>query len=468
MRPGTNRSDGRDPQGSRVRTLVAMRTFRALPLLLIALLLVPAPARALTPVRNPGEPSYRVHLSTGPAGRVWTGAQRIAFTNVGATPLSRIFLRLWSNGVEGCGAHAIVVTHLEGGTPGSLAKRCTLLPVDLDGPLAAGARTSIRFQLRIDLPERNDRFGTHRGLSLLGTALPTLAVHDDAGWHRPPFVDLGESFYSIVGTYRVTLNVPRGLDTPATGTVAVQHRTAERRVTTYEAQDVRDFAWAAGHLEELRGHVGSTSVAVWYQRPGISRGRALHALHDARRSIAAFTQAFGALPYPEVDVVLTAFATFGGMEYPTIVFTNPDRFTVAHELAHQWWYGVVGDDEYSEPWLDESFATWSMYLPFDPWDSCPQGVSFPTAGARITNDMGYWHVHPYQYWVIYSGGGCMLADLASRFGLGRFVEVLRGYAQDHWLGVTRTADFRAAIEAAAVADGLTFDPPAYWAEWRVD
>jgi hypothetical protein len=157
------------------------------------------------------------------------------------------------------------------------------------------------------------------------------------------------------------------------------------------------------------------------------------------------------------------------MEYPTIVFTNPDRLTVAHEVAHQWWYGIVGDDEYGEPWLDESFASWSQYLPFGGWKKCQQGVAFPSGTARITNDMGYWRQHPNEYWVIYAGGGCLLADLAQRFGLERFVEILGAYAHDHWLGVTRTGDFTAAIEAAAVRDGLPdFDPGAYWAAWRVD
>ena len=52
------------------------------------------------------------------------------------------------------------------------------------------------------------------------------------------------------------------------------------------------------------------------------------------------------------------------MEYPTIIFTNPSRFTISHELSHQWWYGIVGDDQFHEPWLDESFATWSEFLPY--------------------------------------------------------------------------------------------------------
>jgi hypothetical protein len=442
---------------------------RLLPLVLTVLLLAPAtPARAVDPVRNPGEPSYRVRLASGPAGRVWGGTERITFTNLDAEPLSRIYLRLWSNGVLGCRAGAIVVVDVEGGTAGEPSERCTVLPIELDAPVATGGRATVSFRLTIDLPRRNDRFGTYRGLSLLGTALPTLAVHDDAGWHLPPFVDLGESFYSIVGDYTVTLSVPSGLATPTTGVAVSETATQHRRITTYEARDVRDFAWAAGRMAHLRARSGDTSVVVWYQRDGLRASRAAEALRNARRSLDAFSDAFGTFPYPEMDVVLTAFATFGGMEYPTIIFTNPDRLTVAHELAHQWWYGIVGDDEYTEPWLDESFATWSQYLPFSGWRTCPDGPSFPSGTARITNDMGYWRTHMDEYWVIYSGGGCMLADLADRLGFDRFLGVLGDYAHEHWLGVARTAEFTAAIEAAMAADGIAFDADGYWSAWRVD
>ena len=319
----------------------------------------------------------------------------------------------------------------------------------------------------IDLPARNDRFGYHGGLALVGTALPTLAIHDDLGWHLDPFVDLGESFYSIVGDYQVTLNVPAALRTPTTGTAVASEVSGRRRITTYVAHDVRDFEWAAGRLGTVRGHSGGTQIVVSYRPDDLSRDAALTALERSIQSLDSYSAGFGTFPYPEIDVVLTRFRTFGGMEYPTIIFTNPGKITISHELGHQYWYGIVGDDQFASPWLDESFATWTSYLPFGGWKKCAS-YRFPSADARITNDMGYWLDHPFDYDTIYGGGGCMLANLADLFGLDRFVQILHDYAQAHWLGVTRTDDFKAAIEAAAIADGLTFDAAAYWDHWRVD
>ncbi|MGZ5296296.1 MAG: M1 family metallopeptidase [Actinomycetota bacterium] len=422
---------------------------------------------AIPVTRNPGAPSYVVSLRGDSVGHVWRGTESITFTNLEAEPLTTIWLRLWSNGVKGCGARAIGVSEIDGGTAGALSRRCTALPVDLDAPLAQGGEATISMRVTIDLPERNDRFGYHGGLALLGTALPTLAVHDDLGWHLDPFVDLGESFYSIVGDYQVTLNVPTALRTPTTGTAVASQTDGARRVTTYVAHDVRDFEWAAGRLATIRGRSGGTAVVVSYRPRDLTRRAAEKALTYSVRSLDAYSEGIGTFPYPEMDVVLTSFAAFGGMEYPTIIFTNPGKITISHELGHQYWYGLVGDDQYSSPWLDESFATWTSYLPFGGWKKCAS-YRWPSSDARITNDMGYWMAHPFEYDTIYGGGGCLLANLADRFGVDRFVQILRDYAQDHWFGVTRTEDFKAAIEAAAIVDGLAFDPAAYWSRWRVD
>jgi hypothetical protein len=446
----------------------AIRAPSAVALLAIALgLASAAPATSAPIVRTPGIPRYVTELSTGGLGHVWRGTHRIAFTNLDPDPLGTVYLRLWSNGVLGCAADSIVISSLQGGSIAGVTERCTAVEVTLDMPLAQGERGALSMDLRIEVPMRDDRFGSHRGLALVGTALPTLAIHDDAGWHLDPFVDLGESFYSIVGAYRVTLETPVGLATPSTGLLVDRSAAGPgREARTYAAHDVRDFAWAAGRLQTISARSGDTRVVASYQPEAVSRARARARLDDAVRAMDTYSADLGTFPYPEMDVVLAGFASFGGMEYPTVIFTEPARVVVSHEIAHQWWYGIVGDDEYHEPWLDESFATWSQSLPFEPWRAC-RGYAFP-GDARLTNDMAYWAGHPGQYGSIYTGGGCLLANLAHRFGLHRFLGILRAYAHRHWLGVARTSGFKAAVERAADRFLPGLDMAAYWDTWRVD
>src|SRR2546428_712616 len=75
-----------------------------------------APVHAEAVVRNPGDPAYDVSLRADATGRTWIGTEQITFTNLDPSPLPLIWLRLWSNGVLGCGANSIVVTGMSGGT----------------------------------------------------------------------------------------------------------------------------------------------------------------------------------------------------------------------------------------------------------------------------------------------------------------------------------------------------------------
>ena len=138
-------------------------------------------------VRTPAGARYDFHLWSGPTGKSWKGDGSIAFTNVGADPLTEVYVRVWSNGVLGCGANSIVVSNLGGGAITDERLACTELEVTLDDPIGPGDSTAITFDLDIRLPSEDDRFGFHRGLALVGTALPTLSVFDDGGWHRAPF-----------------------------------------------------------------------------------------------------------------------------------------------------------------------------------------------------------------------------------------------------------------------------------------
>jgi aminopeptidase N len=339
--------------------------------------------------------------------------------------------------------------------------------VSFPEPLEPGQRATVGFSLSIELPERNDRFGIHSDLALLGNALPTLAIHDDEGWHLDPYVGLGDSFFSEVARYRVSLDVPAGLATPATGTLVRREDRRDREVRTYVARDVRDFAWAVGPMVAVRGRAGGATVRVWYLPSSMTATGARATLRDAIEAMTTFSSAFGEYPYPSVDVVTAGFVSFGGMEYPRIVFSNPDRVTIAHELAHQWWYAVVGNDEFAEPWLDESLATWSMRLPWFPWRSC-DAYDFPSPTARLTNDMAYWGQHEDEFVTVYFGGGCMLADLASRFGLARFTDMLERFAAAHAFDIATTEDFQRLVERVAARHLEGFDAAAYWDTWRVE
>ena len=147
------------------------------------------------------------------------------------------------------------------------------------------------------------------------------------------------------------------------------------------------------------------------------------------------------------------------------MFAGPLRDTIAHELAHQWFYGVVGNDQYHEPWLDESFATWASREPFgsDP------GCRGSTGRARTRRSPTIWPTGQSILvgTAVYRIGACMLANLSRRFGHDRFLRIVGRYVGRHHLDVARTGDFMAAIEAAADRHLDGFDAAAHWQRWRL-
>jgi aminopeptidase N len=241
-------------------------------------------------------------------------------------------------------------------------------------------------------------------------------------------------------------------------------RTGGRAVRRFLAPRVRDFAWAAGSLQSIQATT-STGVRVRVSYPpAVPRDAALHTLGIARSAMERYAAFLGSYPYPEVDVVIGTFQTFGGMEYPGLVMTLLAEAPVAHELAHQWWYGMVGDDEYGAPWLDEAFATWTQGWFSGTNSTLCDGTAWLSPEDRVTNDMGFWRLHPRAYGAtVYHQGACALQSLDVLMGDSAFTAFLGRYARAHRFGWSTTAAFEAAVQAADPGTGLR----GFWAEHRI-
>ncbi|MET9101585.1 M1 family aminopeptidase [Streptomyces antibioticus] len=415
--------------------------------------------------RTPIAPSYTVSLSSDSTGTVWTGHQSATFTNASATPLGEVYLRLWDNYHGTCSAPPITVTGVTGGTAGALSVSCTALPITLATPLAQGQSATIGFDLGISVPSGADRFGHDGAFSFIGNALPVLAVKDGAGWHLDPYTNNGESFYSLAADYRVTLDHPSTLLVPATGTSVDTPGSSGRTVTTATATQVRDFAWAAGPFSRISGTSAAGTPVNVYSVTGISAASAQSMLTTARTAVDAHASRFGAYPYGELDAVIDNNFWFGGMEYPGFVLDLVSTTALTHEIGHQWWYGIVGDDEYTSPWLDESFTDYATDLALGKTGAnCWNSVSWASSAEKITNSMAYWDTHSSRYsTVVYGYGKCALHDLRRLIGDTAMAKLLKDYATSHWYGVSTTAEFKAAAQAATTTDLTSF-----WTTHRIE
>ena len=208
---------------------------------------------------------------------------------------------------------------------------------------------------------------------------------EDSGWNCHQF-HAGTEFYSDYGIYDVKLTVPRGWVVGATG-VERESRDNPDATTTHRfyQEDVHDFAWTTSPDYLVK--------TARFEQPGLPpvqmrlllqpehAGQADRHFDATRAALRYYGQWFGPYPYPHITVVDPAWQSgAGGMEYPTL-FTagtrwlapkevaDPEGVTV-HECGHQFWYAIVGNNEFEDAWLDEGFNTFStgrtMALAFNP------------------------------------------------------------------------------------------------------
>jgi hypothetical protein len=351
-------------------------------------------------------PRYRIAVRVPSRGTV-TGTLAVAFTP--DLPTGRLVFRLWANGPLQAreGAHLAVADVRLGGRPAATALTDPTTLVIRGGHTFAAGRTvhvSLRFRLRLPgaVLDRLARIGA---AVRLGSFFPLLSWQPGVGWATdPPTRLLAEASASPVADFAVRLRVPAGLSAIATGVPSAGG--------VWRATAVRDFAVAVG-----RFRVATATAQA--PRPvrvvaGVAAGVAVSpatVAAEVARDVGLLARRFGADPYPELHVAVMPRQTSVGIEYPTMIFlgTGTAGPLTTHEVAHQWFYGLVGNDQARDPVLDEGLATYAMSSLFP-------GVSAPARlVARTGEPMTFWDRLPYRDYqvAVYVDGARAIRALGS-------------------------------------------------------
>ena len=242
-------------------------------------------------------------------------------------------------------------------------------------PRVVGPDESVRVRVswRSKIPRALSRTGFRGDFFLIGQWFPKLGVfQEDGTWNCHQFHATTE-FFSDYGVYDVQMTVPSGWLVGATGLeVGITENGDGTSTHRYKQADVHDFAWTTSpDLREARDRFESpglhpVDMRLVYQPE--HEDQVERHFYAARAALLYYGTWFGEYPYDQVTLVDPAWgAKTGGMEYPTF-FTcgtsnlNPfGRFeaVVVHEAGHQFWYGIVGSNEFENAWLDEGFNSFS-------------------------------------------------------------------------------------------------------------
>ena len=257
----------------------------------------------------------------------------------------------------------------------------------------------------------------------------------------------------------------------ASGVEIGREETAERQTVTYAAGPMRDFYLATSETyTRTTTTVGETMVNS-YAPADLTEGSEL-ALQQAVAALESFNDRFGIYPYSEFDLVSTT--TFAlGVEYPGIVAILVDLYqpgeagggpsntallesVVAHEVAHQWFYGLVGNDQIDEPWLDEALAQFLTLVYYSDVYG-PQGSNGFRGSlegrwrrvdrADIPIGMPVAGYSPQEYSaIVYGRGPLFIEALSEAMGPAVFAGFMRDYFQTYEYQIATGAEFKVLAE----------------------
>jgi hypothetical protein len=246
----------------------------------------------------------------------------------------------------------------------------------------------------------------HRWLPWISAPLPF-----DRPNHGDPFVT------PVSPRVRVTVVSDRALVFATTG----EQTTANGLTKSFEATNVRDFAFtAAPDYASSSAVVGGVTLRV-FGRPGFPRSAVLAATTTAFSKEAAL---LGPYPYATYDVAQTAGGY--GMEspgltlIPTGVATSNLPYLIAHETGHQWFYGIVGNDQANEPFADEAMTDFIARYAL--------GLRRASRCSTARLDLSiYRYSSACYYEVIYIQGGNLVDDTRKAMGSTAFWAGIRDY-----------------------------------------
>lgn len=219
---------------------------------------------------------------------------------------------------------------------------------------------------------------------------------------------------------------------------------------SFTARDVRDVSVVlAADFRVARGEVDGVAIRA-YTRPGGYSAAQLMGL--AAGAISLESDRLGvAFPGPVLIVVETP----GGvsLESPGLIWIPDDldtrnrTYAVYQGVGHQWFHGLVGNDQRAEPFADEA-----------PADLLARTVLDTLRPSRCSRDRLDDSIASYSrncyYEVISVQGGLLLDDLRRRMGTERFWTALGDYVEANRLRLGGTRQLLDALRAASPVDLL--------------
>jgi hypothetical protein len=249
-----------------------------------------------------------------------------------------------------------------------------IIVIQLPKSLKSGSSMIITTPFRVKIPGSFSRMGHVKNAYQITQWFPKPAVYDINGWNPMPYLDQGE-FYSEFGKFEVSITVPKNYVLAATGVLQNQSEkdfildrinnpidpekeivTSDQwKTVTYIQDSIHDFAWFAAknfNIEKSKATLETGKVVETFV---FSPSKKINHAKYINNALTYYSSHVGEYPYNFCTVVEGSLKAGGGMEYPMITVCDfLSEEVIVHEVGHNWFYGILGNNERVYPWMDES------------------------------------------------------------------------------------------------------------------
>jgi hypothetical protein len=432
----------------------------------------PPPTPTVTPMPQFEGTAYTMDVYLDYAGHKLEVQEQIDYTNVTSDTLSDLMLNIQAV----CSKGTFKLDDVKVDVDGELVQP-EVLPLDvtqrvvLPRELPPDGQVTLYLTFGLNLPKISPdaefskaNIGYSKQAVSLGNWYPVLAHYrGDKGWYGLTCFEIGDPYVTDVADYHVTITTTEGVTVAGTG-----QETHEGNRWEYEAKQARSFAFAASDVYQVAsGQAGDINVFSYYFPSNQEAGQAV--LQTAMQAMELFTDLYGPYPYADYRLAETEFA--GGMEFSGLTFLGSAFFDqydgtsrtpliplTAHEVSHQWFYGLVGNDQVTEPWLDEAPAEYSSYLYYEHY---------------LPNDTDWWWFYAVDQWApagkidylihifrsnreymdaVYRRGAMFMRDLRQTMGDPAFFGFLKEYQRRYAYQLVTSRDFFSLVQEFTTAD----------------
>lgn len=401
-----------------------------------------------------GASIYHIEFTIADELQHITGLEEVRYTNNEEVALGELQFHLFPNLL---GGEMTVSSMRVNDNDVSYDVGNSVMRVPLQPALLPGQSAVLNMGFAVTVPQSlGSNYGVlayYEDVLTLAHAYPMIAVYDDEGWNIKPPAQIGDVTYADASFYIARINAPKNLTLVTSGNRVSFSETDQIQALVVASGPARDFYLAASpNYEEISQTIGEVTVRSY--APQGSRNGAQMALDVASRAIEDFSTHYAPYPYTEFDIVATSTPALG-MEYPGIVaiasriYAVDDNFggtrasllesVVAHEVGHQWFYNLVGDDQLDDPWLDEAltqFATLQYYTDeYGPVGANGFRASLETRWARVGNadipiGLPVAEYDSAQYGaIVYGRGALFFVALREAMGVDVFDRFLMDYTE---------------------------------------